>query len=321
MPGLVRSIHVFLPSRVGEDGDGRDKPGHGDVRVGGKSLAPLVYSGVNQASVSVHFPKQAYTQGEQFHREKTALFPREWLLFAAAAQLAAPGRYLSQTIGGWPVLAVAGDDGRVRVFRNVCRHQQMPVVDQAAGACAQLRCRYHGWTYDLAGRFLAAPPLVAPADPAPERNSLDPLGLHEAEGLLFIQLEPDAAAPGPSIPLDGRRFVEAVTSEVSANWKAAAEALLDAPGWRLEWPLGFVRDEGGARIVRRVIPRSFTRTRFIDLVFTSGEPAPEAIGAAALADKEAAEAHQARLGEGTAPPPSAAIIAFRERVAAVAPPG
>src|SRR4051812_45226074 len=28
MPGLVPGIHVFLPSRVPKDVDGRDKPGH-----------------------------------------------------------------------------------------------------------------------------------------------------------------------------------------------------------------------------------------------------------------------------------------------------
>jgi nitrite reductase/ring-hydroxylating ferredoxin subunit len=270
----------------------------------------------------VHFPPEAYTQGDQFQREKSTLFQREWLLFAAAAQVAGVGRYVSQTIGGWPVLAVGGADGVPRAFRNACRHQNMPVVEKPEGQCDQLRCRFHGWTYDLAGRFLSAPSLVGPGDPTPERNSLHPVTLHEAEGLLFISLAENAVPAPPRTPLAGRRFAEAVTTEVAANWKAAVEALLDDDCWRLEWPLGLVRDDGRARIVRQVVPRSFTRTRFVDLVFTDGVPASiERLRDGAQVDKGAAEIRQAKLAEGAASPPSASIAAFRERIAAAAPPG
>jgi hypothetical protein len=193
----------------------------------------------------------------------------------------------------------------------------MPVVEKAEGECDRLRCRYHGWSYDTQGRFLDAPSMVAPADPSAGTNDLDPVGLAEAEGLLFTRLERGAGVP-PSPGLDGRSFAEALTAELNANWKAAAETLLDAGSWRFEWPLAFVRDMGSARIVRQVVPRSFTRTRLIDLVF--GAASAEAVRAAALADKAAAEARQALLAEDVAPPPSAAVAAFRARVAVVAPP-
>jgi hypothetical protein len=148
------------------------------------------------------------------------------------------------------------------------------------------------------------------------------VALHEAEGLLFISLaETDVPAP-PRIPLAGRRFAEAVTTEVAANWKAAVEAVLDEDRWRLEWPLGLVRDDGPARIVRHVVPRSFSRTRFVDLVFTDGAPASmETLRDGAQVDKGAAEIRQAKLAEGAASPPSAGSAVFRERIAAAAPPG
>src|SRR6476646_9892596 len=143
----------------------------------------------NPTRPPVQFPPEAYTQGDQFQREKATRFAREWLLFAAAAQLAAPGRFVSHTVGGWPVFAIADADGAPRAFRNQCRHQGMPVVEKPEGECTQLRCRFHGWTYDLAARFVAAPPLVAPPDAAPERNSLDPVDLRAVEGLLFVRID------------------------------------------------------------------------------------------------------------------------------------
>src|SRR5881394_3805652 len=115
---------------------------------------------------------EAYVGAEQFVREKRLIFAREWLPFCAAAQVAESGAFVNHAMGGWPVFAVAGAEGVVRAFRNLCRHQNMPVVDQPAGRCSELRCRFHGWTYDLAGALVSAPAPVAPTDAWPERTRL-----------------------------------------------------------------------------------------------------------------------------------------------------
>jgi len=116
-----------------------------------------------------------YTEGEQFQRERRTLFAHAWLLFAASAQLATAGDFVSHSIGGWPLFAIRGGDGEARGFHNVCRHQSMPVVEKAGGSCEMLRCRYHGWTYAPSAKFLEAPPRVAPAEPA------EKLGLNAVE--------------------------------------------------------------------------------------------------------------------------------------------
>src|SRR5258707_4221538 len=103
-------------------------------------------------------PAKAYTQGDQFQREKQTIFAREFLPFCAAAQLADSGAFILHTIGGWPIFVIRGADGMLRGFRNVCRHQRMPVVDKPEGRCDELRCRFHGWTYGLDGGFVSAPP-------------------------------------------------------------------------------------------------------------------------------------------------------------------
>ncbi|MBI3513025.1 MAG: Rieske (2Fe-2S) protein [Proteobacteria bacterium] len=155
----------------------------------------------------MNFPPEAYSQGERFQLEKRRLFTSAWLPFCAAGQLAAAGSFVSHTLGGWPMVAIRGDDGVARGFRNVCRHQGMPVVEQPTGQCAALRCRYHGWTYDLTGALTAAPPPVAPADPAAPIHHLDALALAEAGGMMHLRgRDGDDTAP-PDVGVDGLDFV------------------------------------------------------------------------------------------------------------------
>ena len=57
-------------------------------------------------------------------------------------------------------------------FYNVCRHRAAPLMTQAEGKASRLRCRYHGWTYDLAGRLRGTPEFEGVADFCREDNGL-----------------------------------------------------------------------------------------------------------------------------------------------------
>lgn len=260
----------------------------------------------------------AYTEGEQFQRERRRLFAKNWLLFAASAQLSAPGDFVSHSFGGWPLFAIRGEDGAARAFHNVCRHQSMPVVEQPAGHCELLRCRYHGWTYGLTGEFLEAPPRVAPAEP-PDRLGLDPAELLERDGFCLVRVQPGGEPP-PALAVPGR-FAGAVTTHIDANWKAVVEALLGEENRDFLSPLAFIDQSGpGLGAVRQIVPRSFLRTRIVDLLFAAdGASSDDAIAAKqqrAAADKTAAESRQAAHAAGDPPPPSRAVAEFLDRVAA-----
>ena len=49
-----------------------------------------------------------------------------------------------------------GIDGKVRAFRNACRHRGMQVASNS-GCTRAFVCRYHGWTYNLEGRLRHIP--------------------------------------------------------------------------------------------------------------------------------------------------------------------
>ena len=198
-----------------------------------------------------------YTKGDAFQVEKMGLFSTEWLPVCADGQIARPGDFLTVTVGGWSVVAVRGKDGAVRVLRNACRHQNMPVVGTPSGNCESFRCRFHGWTYDLQGHFLAAPPPTAPANAGSPDLDLQVLGMAQVGGLVFFSMGTPAALPelaAPSGPYGGTAI-----TEMACNWKIVVEEL---QAGTQQGPLLSLSDG----LVHQVVPHTFLRTR----VFTHG---------------------------------------------------
>lgn len=213
-----------------------------------------------------------YAQGDGFQAERRAIFSSEWLPLCAEAQVAKPGDFLATTVAGWNVLVVRDKSDEVRVLRNACRHQNMPVANAGAGTCESFRCRFHGWTYDLAGKFLAAPPPVAPADPGADLD-LQPLAMTRDAGLLFFGVDAPAAAPRlGTLPAYGGTL----STDIACNWKVVVEHLLGdrreaSPDFSWHWPLIAVRRAGSLAIVEQIMPQTFLRTRLLTHVF--GGPA------------------------------------------------
>ena len=263
-----------------------------------------------------------YTRPEAFQRERRSVFQSAWLLLARRAQLQNAGDWVAQTLGGWPVFAIAGADGTPGAFRNVCRHQGLPLFDTGAGHCEQIRCRYHGWTYDAGGAFVAAPPTVAPADPGDPLHRLERVAAASRHGLLFVHLGAsppclaEALDPLADSGLDHLTFSGESVTDIDVNWKLAIEqalALLPPDGVerRLQWPNLIVDAVSGGVVLHQVIPRAFLRTRVHHLRY--GAAGPDAVAMQAEALKRASLAAQAGLQRGVLPdfPQGSAPLEFR----------
>jgi nitrite reductase/ring-hydroxylating ferredoxin subunit len=172
------------------------------------------------------------------------------------------------------VFALRNEKGDLGAFQNVCSHQRMGVLENGLGHLASLRCKYHGWTYDLDGRFVSAPPLVAPAPFDPEANGLQRITVESWQGLVFISIAgvkplADAVAQlSQSPPLDPMAFCGEVTTELGCNWKVYVEYCLEEARFSWDWPALIARFGNGLAEVQQVIPRSFGRTRVVQYFFT-----------------------------------------------------
>jgi nitrite reductase/ring-hydroxylating ferredoxin subunit len=269
---------------------------------------------IGRVSRRVRIQTIDYTQGEAFQTEKRTVFSQGWLPLCAEGQVAQPGDFLAQSVGGWSVLGVRDQEGAVRVLRNACRHQNMPVAGQPSGHCESFRCRFHGWTYDLQGRFLSAPPPVAPADTSPGANDLPALPVRRMAGLVFFAMEEVSSGFFPPDP--GQPYSGTIATDIACNWKVCLEHLLGSqdssePEFAWFWPLLVVRRSGPVVLVEQVVPHTFLRTRLFTHVFGG---AVEAQKFSAATTKEACERQQAERADGTPAQGSALVAQFHRQL-------
>ena len=240
-----------------------------------------------------------YGGGDAFQIEKRTIFSTEWLPVCAEGQIGGAGDFLSATVGGWGVVAVRDGQGTLRIFRNACRHQNMPVVGVPSGKCESFRCRFHGWSYDLAGKFLNAPPPVAPPDPRSPDVNLVSLAVAQAAGLVFFNL----AGKAPPLMLDHSlpAYEGTIATDVACNGKVLIEHLLlehrgESDDFVWLWPLLTLRRAGTLAIVEQVMPHTFLRTRLLTHLF--GDTAGDHTSSSSLI-KQACEHLQANRVAGT----------------------
>jgi choline monooxygenase len=183
-------------------------------------------------------PARLYREAAIYETERREIFARSWQLLAHESQFARPGDYMATTFAGFPLVAVKGEDGRIRAFHNVCRHRAGPLVDDGAGHCAgAFVCRYHAWKYALDGRLASARDF-GPADGFDPRDfSLYPLKCEIWRGFVFVNMDRDAPPLEEAIaPLENRmrhlapeRFRRARLSshDIACNWKTYVENYLE----------------------------------------------------------------------------------------------
>jgi phenylpropionate dioxygenase-like ring-hydroxylating dioxygenase large terminal subunit len=102
-------------------------------------------------------PAFIHTDPEVYRLEMRRLFARTWLFVAHESEVAEPGDFVTRDMGEVGVIVARGNDGRLRVFLNSCRHRGMRLACEDMGNGRSWRCPYHGFSYRNDGSFLGAP--------------------------------------------------------------------------------------------------------------------------------------------------------------------
>jgi choline monooxygenase len=183
-------------------------------------------------------PNTWYTTQEVARLEREAVFARTWQMVGRCEQVASLGAFLTANIDGEPILVVRGEDGILRAFFNVCRHKAGPLCTDECGTVTKLRCRYHGWTYDLAGHLRGTPEFDGVLGFAKEENSLVAIRVAEWGPFVWVCLEK------PTEPLEqflsplpswvdsrhcfaGMKWYARKTYDLACNWKVYVDNYLD----------------------------------------------------------------------------------------------
>ena len=197
-------------------------------------------------AVPAMLPATAYTSDEVLAWERRHLFAGTWTCLGRLDELlpdqldGRPATQRAVMVGDVAALLTRdGDDGRVRMFANTCRHRAHELLPGDGGSTRRsVTCPYHAWSYDLAGSLLAAPgyrdePGFDPAEYSLVElpvetwagwvfgHGLHPLG-HPDVGPFAEHLGDLGGVVAPYRPAD-LRLADRHTYEIAANWKIVAE--------------------------------------------------------------------------------------------------
>ena len=102
-------------------------------------------------------PLWIYNDEELYRAELERIFARNWIFMAHETEIPQPGDFVRRTIGGDRFIVVRGEDNRIRVLFDSCRHRGASVCQGDKGNVEIFVCPYHGWTYSNTGAIDAIP--------------------------------------------------------------------------------------------------------------------------------------------------------------------
>jgi len=196
-------------------------------------------------SLMATLPGRWYTDPAVFAREQETIFEDMWFCAVWAADIAEPGQFRVVEVGRESVLIVRDNDGTLRAMLNVCRHRGARLCTEESGQLRRtLQCAYHAWTYDLAGRLVAAPNLVKMPDIDRDTYGLIRVQLREWLGYAWVCLadQPPSFAETVISAVTGRlgdpEAIESyrmadlavgrrISYDVAANWKLIVENFME----------------------------------------------------------------------------------------------
>ena len=182
-------------------------------------------------------PSSWYFDPEIYALECRNVFGGSWVMAARTDQLREPGSFVTIEIAGEPIVILRDQDGVLRALHNVCRHRAAQVVNEPCGTATKLRCRYHGWTYDLTGRLRGTPEFAEVEQFRKAEQGLPALAVGTWGPLVFVHEGTpalplaDYLAPLPQraaeLGVDRLKFHARQEYDLDCNWKVFVDNFKD----------------------------------------------------------------------------------------------
>jgi len=102
-------------------------------------------------------PLWIYNNEDIYRAELDRIFARNWIFMAHETEIPGRGDFVRRKIADDRFIVVRGDDDRIRVLFDSCRHRGASVCQGDKGNVKIFICPYHGWTYKNTGAIDAIP--------------------------------------------------------------------------------------------------------------------------------------------------------------------
>jgi len=178
-----------------------------------------------------------YTSPEFFRREIEAMWPNIWQFAAREEEMPDAGDVVVYENAGRSYLVTRQADGSVRAFHNVCLHRGRKLRLES-GWSKDFKCPFHGFTWNTDGSLKDIPCRWDFGHLTDESMTLPEAQVGRWGGYIFIkeaeggQTLEEYLAPLPE-HFERWRHEECTTAVwvgkvIHANWKAVAEAFMEA---------------------------------------------------------------------------------------------
>jgi p-cumate 2,3-dioxygenase subunit alpha len=188
--------------------------------------------------------RRAFVDEAILEEERRRIFDRCWLYVGHGSEIPQNGDFVTRSVGGRELVFNRDRGGAVHAFLNSCPHRGATLVREARGNAISFQCFYHGWAFNVNGRFasryaegnygeghysggcadlVATPRLEHYRDFYFINFDRDAVGLAEylAGAKAYIDLVADQGEVGMEIVGGGQSYF------IDANWKLLAENSVD----------------------------------------------------------------------------------------------
>ncbi|MCL2915513.1 Rieske 2Fe-2S domain-containing protein [Shewanella corallii] len=176
---------------------------------------------------------ERYTDKGFMSLEWEHVWRKVWHIAGPVTDCAHEGDYFTTELGPESLLFVAGPQGRIQGFYNVCQHRGARLVLNEKGSVSSFSCLYHGWRYYLDGRLADAQDREDfDSDPC-SHVQLNKIRTQCFAGFVWYCLDDDAqdldAFLGPiksqlqTWKMEEALRVEHFTVELPCNWKVVID--------------------------------------------------------------------------------------------------
>jgi phenylpropionate dioxygenase-like ring-hydroxylating dioxygenase large terminal subunit len=178
-----------------------------------------------------------YLSREIHEQEKERIWKKVWQMACREEEIPEVGDSIVYDITDISILVVRVEPNVIKAYYNVCLHQGRLLRD-GPSRDTELRCAFHGWTWNLDGTLRSMP---SKWDfPHIDQNKF---GLREVKvgrwgGFVFINMDPnceslesylgDMPMHWENAPLEERYIAGHIAKIFPANWKIAQESFMEA---------------------------------------------------------------------------------------------
>jgi len=172
-----------------------------------------------------------YTDANIYEREIEKIFTKVWLYAGHQSEIPRRGDYILFNVAGESVIIIRGEKNEINALLNVCRHRGSRLTTEKRGCSRRLTCPYHGWTYDLNGKLIAAAHMASGFDKS--AYSLKKVHHQVYQGMIFINfseqpksfdvIDRDLTPYLAPFRLDQAKVAHRQSYKINSNWKFAVE--------------------------------------------------------------------------------------------------